>query len=217
MTLPITLISFTDSMEKMITTFVHHHPLVGPILLLFLEEMGIPVPIPGDIYISYIGYKVHQGVVPYALGFTLLLVSILVGSSLLYLFSYCYGNTVVTKFGKYIHLNERKLIYIEDKFRKYGALVIIIGRHIPGFRIPITVFSGLSKVKYRTFLISEFISAVIWIVIFMQVGNKLGRKTLALFHNNNSLLFFLLIPVILTIATLIFGKFIPEKKNPKSV
>jgi membrane protein DedA with SNARE-associated domain len=143
--------------------------------------------------------------------------SILLGSSVLYYLSYFYGEPLVEKFGRFIHLNEKKLKYIERKFRQYGPLVIMIGRHIPGFRIPITVFSGVSRVKYKTFIISEFFSVLVWVLIFMQVGVKLGKRTMALFHNHDSLIFFLAIPVVLTIITLIFGKFIPEDNEPDVV
>jgi membrane protein DedA with SNARE-associated domain len=81
----------------------------------------------------------------------------------------------------------------------------------PGFRIPVTVFAGVSKVPYRTFILSEFISISIWIALFIQIGEALGKKTLHLFHNHYSFLLLLAIPVVLTLVTFFFGKFIPEE------
>jgi membrane protein DedA with SNARE-associated domain len=204
------IISFLDAVENFVMTILQQYPLIGPCILLFLEEAGVPLPIPGDVYISYTGYEISRGNIAYPVAFAALLVSILAGSSLLYFLASLYGKNLVIKFGKYIHLNEKKLNYIEKKFRQYGPWVIIIGRHIPGFRIPMTVFAGLSDVKFRTFILSETISVIIWIVLFLHIGSRLGTKTLSLFHNNYSFLFLLIIPISLTIITFLFGKFIPE-------
>lgn len=205
-------INFTwlDSLEDIVVGFFKIHPLVGPMTLLFAEEAGFPLPIPGDVYISWVGYQILRGVVSYHVAFITLMIGILGGSTILYIISFYLGKRIVLKFGKFIHLNEGKLIFLEKKFRQYGPLLIVFGRHIPGLRIPITIFSGISKVKYTTFIISEAISIVFWIVIFLQVGIKLGRHTTTLFHNHYSFLLLLAIPVTLTIFTIIFGKFIPE-------
>lgn len=205
------LIQFLDSIGDWAILFFHQQPLIGPTLLLVAEESGIPLPIPGDVYIAYTGFQVSKGLISYPVALISLMVSILIGSSILYFLSARFGKVVVLRFGKYVHINEKKLNFIGKKFRKYGPLVIIIGRHVPGFRIPITIFSGISKVKYTTFIWSEIVSVIFWIALFMQVGAKLGNKTLALFHNHNAFLYLLLIPITLTIVTFIFGKFIPEE------
>ena len=204
--------SFLDNLEDAIVYIFTTQPLLGPFLLLTIEEAGIPLPIPGDVYISYTGYQITKGTISYPVGFIALMLAVLIGSSILYWLSSYFGERIVLKFGKYIHLNKKKLNFIETKFRKYGALVIIVGRHIPGFRIPVTVFSGISKVDYKTFLLSEIISIVFWIGIFLAIGQKLGKRTLALFHNHYAIFFVLLIPVVLTMVTFLFGKFIPEEE-----
>jgi membrane protein DedA with SNARE-associated domain len=205
------LIQFIDSVENWVIALFHHQPLIGPVLLLIAEEAGIPLPVPGDVYIAYTGYQVSKKVITYPLALSFLMIAVLIGSSTLYYISSRFGKSVVLQFGKYIHLNQSKLNFIENKFRKFGPFVIIIGRHIPGFRIPVTVFSGLSKVPYKTFILSEFISVLFWIVLFLQLGAKLGRKTLLLFHNHYAFLLLLIIPVTLTLVTFLFGKFIPEE------
>ncbi len=206
------MLAVFDSFKEWVMSLIREQPLLGPSVLLLIEEIGVPLPIPGDVYIAYAGYQVSKGTILYIPTLLVLLSSVLLGSSILYYISYRYGESLVLRFGKFIHLNERKLKFIEHKFRKFGPLVIIIGRHIPGFRIPVTVFSGISKVSYKTFILSEFISVFIWIVVFLKVGEQLGRKTLTLFHSNYGLLFILLIPIVLTAVTFFFGKFIPEEE-----
>jgi membrane protein DedA with SNARE-associated domain len=130
----------------------------------------------------------------------------LIGSSILFLISARYGQSLVLKFGKYIHLNEGSLKAVERQFKKYGSWVIIFGRLLLWFRVPITVFAGISGISYKKFFICTLISAIIWIPIFLYLGQHLGIQTIQVFthHPWYSILSSLI--VILTI-TLIFRTF----------
>lgn len=209
------LINIFDPIQDWIVLFLHSQPLFGPVFLLFIEEAGIPLPAPGDIFIAYTGYQISKGIVTYWNTFLSLLVAILLGSTVLYFLAYHWGNILVKKYGKYIHLNQQKLEYVEAKFRKYGPIVIILGRQIPGFRIYVTVFAGLSRVNFLTYIISQLISVSIWITIFLQLGDRLGAQTLQIIRTKYSFIFIILIPIIFVAGTILFGKFIPEKKRSK--
>jgi membrane protein DedA with SNARE-associated domain len=78
--------------------------------------------------------------------FVLLLLAVLVGSSTLYALSARSGQRIVLHFGNYLHVDAHKLLTVEEKFQQDGPWVIILGRHIPGFRIPITIFAGMSGI-----------------------------------------------------------------------
>src|SRR5712692_1588523 len=45
----------------------------------------------------------------------------------------------------------RRLERAERWFERYGVLAIIFSRHIPGFRVPITVAAGVFKIRYQVF------------------------------------------------------------------
>lgn len=174
-----------DPITDWLRFFTTHNGIFAPILLLMLEEAGIPLPVPGDIYVAYTGYLVSRGILTYFQAFILLLSAVLIGSSILYYLSAKYGQKLVLKYGQLIHLDEKKLVLVEDKFRKYGILVIIFGRHIPGFRVPITVFSGISGISYRNFIFSTFVSVVFWIAFYLELGGTLGRGIFKLLHQHN--------------------------------
>jgi len=188
-----------DSIEL----FLRTHTALAPVLLLALEEAGVPVPIPGDIVIAYVGYQVSLGHLSYITAFIILLAAVLSGSSLLYYLSYRYGNKLITRFGPYLHINEKKLHTLEHKFKKYGPWVIIIGRHIPGFRIPITIFSGMSEIRFKTFFLSTIASVIIWIPVNLALGIKLGHKTVTLFKGHSEFFFLATIPFFLFILYIV--------------
>jgi membrane protein DedA with SNARE-associated domain len=197
-------LSFLDSLEDFFVSLLGRQVYLAPILLLILEESGLPVPVPGDIIIAFIGYEVSQGRIAYPVAFLMILCSVLSGATILYFVSARYGQKVVLRFGKYFHLNPEKLIRVEKHFEKYGPFVIIVGRHIPGFRVPITVFSGMSKVTYKTFILSTFISVIFWIAFYLEVGKQLGLKTVNLLKSNHVYYGFLFIGLAVFIGYLFF-------------
>ncbi len=196
--------SIFDSWIDWLGPFLTHHGAYAPILLLVLEEAGLPLPVPSDVILAYTGYQISQGVLSYSIAFGALLASVLTGSSILYYLSSKYGKILVLKLGHYLHLNEQKLLVVEEHFKKYGPWAIIFGRHIPGFRIPITVFAGISGVSYKTFIISTFISVVFWIAAYLSLGERLGPKTVSLLHTNPLYLLVAFIPFIFFICSIAF-------------
>jgi membrane protein DedA with SNARE-associated domain len=179
--------------------FIKSQLTLAPVLLLTLEEAGVPVPIPGDIVIAFVGYQASLGKISYVAAFFILLTAVLIGSSILYYLSSRYGNRLVKRFGPYLHVNEERLHAVEKQFKKFGPLVIIFGRHIPGFRIPITIFSGMSGVSFRTFFLSTIASVIIWIPVNLTLGAKLGHKTVHLFQGHTEYFYLVSIPFILFI------------------
>jgi membrane protein DedA with SNARE-associated domain len=174
------LSDFLEIPEASVDFFLQHRGVVAPIGLLTGEEAGIPLPVPGDAIIAYTGYQASKGAISYVLAFVALLAAVLVGSSILYLVAARWGQSIVLSLGKLVHFNEQRLITVEQRFKMYGPWYIIVGRHIPGMRIPITIFAGTSKVPYAVFLASTFVSVMIWIAIFLALGSHLGTKTVRL-------------------------------------
>lgn len=187
-----------DKMQDFFASFLVHQIYLAPSILLILEELGVPLPF-ADFVIAYTGYQVAAGHIPYAVAYLVLLLSDILGATILYLIARHYGRKVIDKFGKYIDLDTARLATVEKQFRKYGPLVIIIGRHIIGFKIPITLFSGISKMSYKTFAFSVLISDSLWIPFYMSVGEKLGPKTLQLLHVHHWYALFFLFPIFVAI------------------
>jgi membrane protein DedA with SNARE-associated domain len=195
-----------DGPEDWIVALLHQQAYLAPVLLLTAEEAGIPLPVPGDVVIAYMGYQVSKGVLPYAVAFLLLLLAVLVGSSILYALASRYGQRIVLQFGKYLHVDAQKLLTVEEKFKRYGPWVIILGRHIPGFRIPITIFAGMSGIPYRTFLLSTCISVIFWIALYLAIGNSLGAKTLSLLHAHHGYYLFVVVPIVIGLLYVLYAR-----------
>src|SRR5260370_41158178 len=93
--------TFLDGTEDWIIALLQHQVYLGPMLLLTIEEAGVPLPVPGDVTLAYLGYEVSKGLIPFYLAFFLMLISVLLGSSILYYLSYRFGQRIILTFGKY--------------------------------------------------------------------------------------------------------------------
>jgi membrane protein DedA with SNARE-associated domain len=156
--------------------FVASKAVLAPLLFLFIEEAGVPLPVPGDMIIAYTGYRLSLH--PHGPGiwqaFFAAQVAALAGSTVLFFLSRRWGQEVIYKLGKFVFLKEAHIKRAEQLFAKYGILAIIVGRHLPGFRIPVTIFAATSGVKYTTFLASTFISTSAWILFYLIAGKQIG-------------------------------------------
>lgn len=152
--------------------------VLAPLLLLFVEEAGIPLIVPGDIIIAYTGYRVAttNGVTTQWEAFIMAQLAVLSGASVLFILSRLWGQKLLHKLGAFVFLKERHLDRAEQLFARYGVFGIIFGRHIPGLRIPVTFFAASSGIRYRIFLASTFISTSIWVIICLTIGRKVGTN-----------------------------------------
>jgi membrane protein DedA with SNARE-associated domain len=85
------------------------------------------------------------------------------------------GNPLLIKYGKYVHLHEQRLNRLRSWLEHRGRVAIIVGRLIPGLRIPTTVLAGTSGVAYREYALTAAIAAVVWSCFYYSVGGFLGQ------------------------------------------
>lgn len=164
-----------SNLIRLILRFFHMHPQLAILVLLTIEEAGIPIPVPGDTLLILAGTEPHR-----TLLFTLSIigvatVAVFCGSSVLYYLSRRGGRPALARFGKYIHLNQKRVDRMEQWFKRRGRMALILGRLIPGLRIPTTIMAGISEIPYREYAITAAIAAVIWSSLYYFLGAFLGR------------------------------------------
>jgi membrane protein DedA with SNARE-associated domain len=146
-----------------------------------LEELGVPLPAPGDAAIAYGGYLTTTGAIPYPLAYIAVVSGALLGSACNLTISRRYGRPFIQRFGRYIGVTNERLVRAEHLFKRWGPWAIIVGRHIPGMRIVLSALSGILGVPYRVFVPCVLVSASIWAAIFLELGRRLGPRVRELF------------------------------------
>jgi membrane-associated protein len=156
---------------------LHRYTYLASYGLLYLEESGIPLPAPGDVFVMYVGAHVPRNLASWLTAWLGLIGVVVLGATNLFFISKRYGRRLAeSRYAEAVHLSPERLQKAEQWFQRYGVVAIIFGRHIPGFRVPITVAAGALKVDYPTFAASVAVSTAIWAGIVMAIGVNFGPR-----------------------------------------
>ena len=161
--------------------FVLDHQTAGLFVVIFLEELGVPLPAPGDAAIAYGGYLTTTGAIPYPFAYLAVVSAAVLGSACNLTLSRRYGRPFIDRYGRFVGITDAKLARAEGIFKRWGPWAIIVGRHIPGMRIVLSALSGILGVPYRVFVPCVLLSASIWAAIFLELGRRLGPRVRELF------------------------------------
>ncbi len=191
---------------RILRDFYRHHAFLPGFALLYLEESGVPLPAPGDVFVMYVGIKVPHHLIAWIAAWLGLIVAVVLGATNLFLISRKFGRRLVeSDFAEYVHLSHKRLERAERWFERYGVLAIIFGRHIPGFRIPITVASGIFRISYRVFAASVAVSTAIWAGVVLIIGVNYGPRLSELLRVHG-FLYFIWGGIVLALVSTIFTR-----------
>jgi membrane protein DedA with SNARE-associated domain len=181
---------FVHTGSRTLREFMRQNSFLPGFALLYLEESGVPLPAPGDVFVMYVGTRIPHTPIAWVAAWLGLVLAVVLGATNLYLVSKKYGRRLAqSQFAEYVHLSHERLAKAEVWFKRYGVLAIIFGRHIPGFRIPITVACGVFRIPYRVFAPSIAVSTAIWAGIVLYIGVNYGPKFENLLRAHTSLYF----------------------------
>ena len=145
--------------------------------LLYAEESGVPMPMPGDVFVMYVGHHASQSLLTLLAAWVGLITVVVLGASNLFFISQRWGRSIVEhRLAKFLHLTPARIDQAERWFGRYGVWTLVFGRHVPGLRVPLTVAAGIFRVRYRVFVASVAISTAVWAGFFMTLGAVFGGR-----------------------------------------
>jgi energy-coupling factor transport system substrate-specific component len=150
--------------------------------LLFVEELGVPLPFaPGDIVLAIGGIAVAGGRVNPVLLVGLTLVAIIVGAALGREVTALLGWDRLMTIARPLHA-DKPLGRAAQLLRRGGWRTVFTARLLPGLRVYTTQMAGVTGVRRSTFLAGLVPSAVVYVAGFVGLGAAFGRPILALIH-----------------------------------
>jgi membrane protein DedA with SNARE-associated domain len=145
--------------------------------LLYIEESGVPLPLPGDVFLMYAGKQLPRDPAAWAAGWLAFVVCVTLGASNLYWLARRFGRGLAMgRVGVLLHLTPQRLEWAETWFDRWGMIAVIFGRHLPGGRIPITVAAGVLRMRYPMFALGVMVSAMVWAAFWLTVGIIFGSQ-----------------------------------------
>lgn len=149
-------------------TLIQQFPYIGIYILLVLGTLGLPFPEDGILLLS--GFLIAHDVIKPLPAFLVVYSGLLVTDFLLYSIGKRYGRRIVEhkRFQKI--LTSDRLGKLENKFKKWGALVVFFGRHLLGLRAQIFLVAGVMRMSWKKFLIVDAASALLTIMSWGGLG-----------------------------------------------
>ena len=156
------------------TTFVNHFPYLGIFLLLILGEIGFPFPEDATLILS--GFLTAHEVIKPLPAFSVVYLGLLITDFSLYVVGKKYGRSIVEHKRFHKIISPDRLSKLEEKFEKWGGLVIFLGRHVWGLRAQIFLVAGVMKMSAIKFLMADGIAAFFTIALWGGIGYLGGNS-----------------------------------------
>ncbi len=156
------------------TTFINHFPYLGILLLLILGEIGFPFPEDATLILS--GFLTAHDVIKPLRAFSVVYLGLLITDFSLYVVGKKYGRSIVEHKRFHKIISPDRLSKLEEKFEKWGGLVIFLGRHVWGLRAQIFLVAGVMKMSAIKFLMADGIAAFFTIALWGGIGYLGGNS-----------------------------------------
>lgn len=165
------LAALSLSPEELIRTF----GTIGLIAIIFAESgLLIGFFLPGDSLLFTAGLLASQGRLNLAVILVGCFLAAFIGDQVGYAFGKKVGPSIFkrpdSRFFK--HENVERA---EEFFENHGSKTIVLARFVPVVRTFAPILAGVSNMKYRTFVIFNFVGALLWAVGVTLLGYWLGE------------------------------------------
>lgn len=133
-------------------------------------------PIPSEVILPFAGYEVQQGTLNFALALIVATAGSLVGALLLYEMARRGGRPLILRYGRVLRVDERTLERSEERFERYGTILVLGGRLVPGLRSVVSLPAGLVGMPLLTFVALTTIGSLVWNALLIAGGWVLGSR-----------------------------------------
>jgi membrane protein DedA with SNARE-associated domain len=172
-----------ETLTTTLLTFLQEWGEIAIFVIFLLEESGIPLPLPGDLALIWAGYHVASGRSLFVVVLLVVELATLIGASILYWLGLRGGRPLIVRYGRFLHINESRLLRVERWVGRRALLAVFLGRIVPGFRVVTPLVSGVLHVPYRVFLPALAIGTLVNSSFWMGTGFYFGPGVIAALHD----------------------------------
>lgn len=187
----------------MVGTYIGHYGYWSILLLVMIEDFGIPVPgetilIAGGIYAGAGQLNVVAvGIIGFA--------AAVIGDNIGFAIGHFGGRALALRWGKYIFLTEERLDKTEAFFNRHGGKIIVVARFIEGLRQANGIIAGITGMRWRHFLAYNVVGAALWVGAWVSIGYFAGSSIDSIYHAITKYSYYVLIAlVVLVVAYIIW-------------
>jgi membrane protein DedA with SNARE-associated domain len=179
-------------------------PVALAILGIYLEESGVPMPVPSEVSIGYLGGRLHGDPIALGLAWLGLTALIVLGSTNLFAASRRFGPRMLGgRLAIALHLTPERIEWARRWFRRWGPFAIALSRFVPGLRWAMAVACGTMGVSYRMYWLSAGVSAAVWSALLLTLGTTFADPIAHFVSAHPWIVLLLPMPATLVIGTTI--------------
>lgn len=154
--------------------FLARWQYLGAFIGILLEESGVPLPVPGDVFIAALGASGRAGHASYLMTTLVVFAATLLGSAILFEVSRRLGRPLLHRVGHRFGFDDARADRVEVWLNTHGTVTVALGRLVPGFRIVLTVAAGALRMGRAKFLVGAAAASVLWAALYYWLGYLLG-------------------------------------------
>ena len=161
-------------MKEMMLHYLSPLGIVGLLVAIFIESIG--VPFPGGIMVIFAGFMVGQGRLNLYYALSAAVLGFILGSTAAFFLGRYVGEPFFKRCGKYLHISPRDFNQAQAKFEHSSAVLLILGRFIPGISNVSPYLAGISRLGYGRFVLYNLVFALLWGGLYLGVGIFFGHR-----------------------------------------
>jgi membrane protein DedA with SNARE-associated domain len=190
-------------------TIILNFTYMGIFCLLILGGFGFPFPEDAVLIMS--GLLIAHDVIKLIPAVLIIYPSLLIADFILYSIGRKYGRMIVEhkRFSKIV--SPATISKLEEKFTRWGAMMVFLGRHFVGFRAPIFLISGVMRISRTKFLIADGLSAIITISFNLGLGYLGGNSLLMLRKGITRVDYILILALVILVAGSIILRYFRDR------
>jgi len=144
------------------------------IALMLPMEAGVPIPVPFDLVMLFIGARVGAGVVPLWVAVIAFEAVAVIGTTALLLAARGPGHALLIRAGPRVGLTSTRLARATKFFERRGRLALAVGRSTPGLRTLTVVGAGSAGISMRRALPPLILGSSVFVQLHLFLGYFLG-------------------------------------------
>ncbi len=160
-----------DPLVNLCTDFIGSVGYAGVFVLTLLGSACIPIP--SEATMLFAGFKVSDGDLTLfgviAAGVT----GELIGCMIAYAAGY-YGRIDLLERNKLIHIDRKRLDWVDSWFQRRGDITVFVGRLLPLVRAFISLPAGVAEMPLRRFIPLTLAGSVLWLSGLTLIGRAVG-------------------------------------------
>jgi membrane-associated protein len=160
----------TETVAFAVNEFLTTYGLLAIFVVMLLKEIGVPLPVPGDLIMLSAAGQAASGQLVLWQAFAAILVALVIGDWVQYTLVRGLGRPVIYRFGRFIGLTPARLDAAAARVERSSIIGVALAMTTPGVRNVVVPACGLARMPARTFLPGLTVGCAVFLTIHFAIG-----------------------------------------------